>query len=120
MDARLRKRYAVPFASPVPPAVQGWLTDIVGLNVLLRRGTDPSDAQFQEFKAKHDTAMAEVREAADSVEGLFDLPLRDDTPATGITKRPPRGYSETSPYVFTDRMRRTGRDEDERGSGSYS
>ena len=50
-------------------------------------------------------AKSEVTEAADSEEGKFDLPLRQDTTATGVSKGGPLGYSEVSPYTWTDRQR---------------
>jgi hypothetical protein len=119
IDARLRKRYDAPFAEPYPLAVQGWLARIVTLRAYLRRGVDPLDQQFGEIKADADAAWAEIKEAADSNEGMFDLPLRADTSASGINRGGPYGYSEASPYVWTDVQGVTGRDEDRRRGGSH-
>lgn len=119
IDSRLRKRYAVPFEAPVPVAVQGWLARIVTVRAFLKRGVDPTDAQFTEIKADADAAIAELKEAADSNEGLFDLPVRADSTATGISRGGPFGYSEASPYVWTDLQVATGRDEDRDGSGTH-
>lgn len=119
LDARLRKRYAVPFAAPAPEAVREWLARIVTVRCYMRRGVDPNDEQFTAIKADRDEAVAEVREAADSESGLFDLPFVDASDASGVSKGGPYSYSEASPYVWTDVQGTTGRAEDARGEGSY-
>lgn len=119
IDTRLRKRYAVPFEAPYPYAVTSWLTSIVTVRCYLRRGVDPNDLQFAEIKADCDRAMAELKEAADSVTGLFDLPLRQDTTTNGISKGGTIGYSESSPYAWMDGQASTGRDEDRNGRGTF-
>jgi len=117
LDARLRKRYSAPFASPYPAAVLGWLTDIVTLAAYLRRGVNAQDEQFQLIKEAAQNARAEVREAADSQTGLFDLPLASGESA--ISKGGPFGYSEQSPYVGFDVQRdaATLEDQSRRGTG---
>ncbi len=119
IDSRLRKRYAAPFSSPYPLAVQGWLTRIVTVRCYLKLGVRPSDEQFAEIKADADTATAEIREAAEAVAGLFDLPLREDTTATGIAKGGTAVYSETSPYSWTDVQADAARSEDRNRGGTY-
>lgn len=118
LDSRLRKRYAAPFGTPAPEAVKDWLTRIVTHLCYLRRGFNPTDLQAADIVEEAKTAKAEVQEAADAVNGLFDLPLRADTTASGITKPAPLAYTEASPYVWTTRQRSRGRADDERGSGS--
>lgn len=121
IDSRLRKRYAVPFVAPVPLAAQGWLTRIVTVRCYLRRGVDPTDQQYADIKADDVAARDELREAADSDAGLFDLPLRADLTATsGISQGNPRAYSEQSPYAWTDVQGRIGRQQDESGNGGSS
>lgn len=119
IDARLAKRYATPFESPYPLAVQGWLARVVTVRALRRRGVDANDEQYADMKADAEAAWAEIREAADSNEGLYELPLRADTTETGISRGGPYSYSEQSPYVWTDRQAATGRDEDAAGDGTY-
>lgn len=119
MDSKLRKRYDAPFAAPYPLAVTGWLARLVTLRAYLKRGVNAADEQFQEIKADAQAAQDEITEAANSETGLFDLPLRHDTTASGISKGGPRGYAEQSPYVFMDRQGRSGHDEDAAGEGSH-
>lgn len=118
IDSRLRKRYAVPFESPYPEAAMTWCARLVTPLCWERRGYDPTDESMVRADLRRDEAKAEIKEAADSAEGLFDLPLRSNTTATGISKGAPLGYSEQSPYVGFDRSRETGRDEDFNGSGT--
>lgn len=119
IDARLRKRYGVPFAEPYPIAVQGWLARIVTLRAFLKRGVDPTDAQFEVIKEDADNAVNEIKEAADAVDGLYDLPLLDTGDASAISKGGPKSYSEAGPYVGFDVQERIGRGEDRNGEGSY-
>jgi hypothetical protein len=119
IDSRLRKRYAVPFQEPAPEAVKAWLARIVDVRVLVRRGVDPQDPQFELIRSEAETAKDELREAADGEAGLFDLPLRADTTKSGIVKGGTRSYSEASPYAWTDVQVRRGRREDCNGEGTY-
>lgn len=105
ITAKLRKRYDAPFASPVPEVVLGWLTAMVTPDGYRKRGWNPSDEQAAQVEQDRKDALAEIDQAADSVEGLYDLPLRADTTATGITRGGPLVYSEPSPYDWTDRQR---------------
>ena len=119
LDSQLRKRYAVPFVDPIPEVVAGWLTRIVSLRVLLRRGVDPTDAQFTEIKTDSDGARSEIREAATSGDNVYELPLRADLPGTsGVVYAAPLSYTEASPYVWTTVQRESARDEDQNGSGT--
>jgi hypothetical protein len=114
IDARLAKRYQTPFASDSPPVVvQGWLARLMSIRVLLKRGIDPTDAQVASLEADATSAMLEIKEAADSKDGLYELPLRQDAPsANGVTKGTPLYYSEQSPYTWMDLQECEGRAED--------
>jgi hypothetical protein len=114
IDARLRKQYAVPFERPVPPVVLGWVTAMVTLQAYGKCGWNPGSKSDEEsiIGAAKD-AREEVKEAADSKDGLFDLPLRAGGDSA-VTKGGPLGYSETSPYVWATHQSRTGREEDSR------
>lgn len=112
LNSRLLKRYDAPFAAPYPIAVCDWLAKIVTMECWLKRGVASTDEEFQEYKLQATTAIAEIREAADAKDGLFDLPLRADTDASAITQGFPRAYSEQSPYVWADIQRAAGRAED--------
>lgn len=116
IDSRLRKRYAVPFASPYPEAVLRWLGDMLTEVAWLRRGVDPSDPQWVRVEQLANTAREEIKEAADSNDGLFELPLA--TGATAVSKGGPRVYSEQSPYVAADQQVATGRTEDSNRRGT--
>lgn len=119
IDAQLRKRYAVPFPEASPPdAATDWLARIVTKLGYLRLGVNPTDPQFELIAKDADTAEAEVQQAANGEGGLWELPLRQDTNAQGISKGTPYAYSEQSPYVAFDRQGATAREEDRAGSGS--
>jgi hypothetical protein len=118
IDARLSKRYATPFAAPVPEAIEDWLARIVTHAAYLRHGVDQMDEQFAEIKADAARAEDEIKEAAEAKDGLYDLPLRADTAASGVTKGAPYVYSERSPSVWTQIQARRGREERARGRGT--
>lgn len=119
INGRLRKRYAAPFAAPVPGIVKLWLARIVTFEAYKRRGWDPTDEQAQQISEDNATARDEIKEAANAVDGLFDLPLRQDTTASGISKGGPLSYSEASPYVAFDRQGDVARNEDSNGGGTF-
>ena len=103
VEARLRKRYAVPFADPVPETVLDWIVTLATPDVFRARGYNPKSEQDQQIQAAADLAWKEVLEAANSEDGLFDLPLLETSPSTSaIVEGGPYGYSERSPYHWTD------------------
>lgn len=104
IEARLRKRYVVPFVAPVPDIVLGWLVDLVTVDVYNARGWNPSDEQAAEIVQAKTDALELLKEAADSETGLFDLPLRNDLPTSAIVADVPFGYSEQDPYTAFDRQ----------------
>lgn len=120
VDARLTKRYAVPFEAPYPEIVISWVTWIVTLQCFMRRGVDPNDLEMELFRSDYHRALEEVKESAEAQNGLFALPLREDTTRSGVAKGTPRTYSEASPYVWQDVQARVARGEDGQGEGSFS
>ena len=103
LNDRLSKRYAVPFASPVPTILKGWCTALVTLDLYSKLGFNPSSKQDDEAIVQAaQRAREEIKEAADSKDGLFELPLRADTNERGISRGGPLAYSEASPYEWTD------------------
>jgi len=119
IDALLRKRYEAPFSAPYPIKVKAWCARIVTRIAYLKRGIDPNDPQWSAYDEDAKTALAEAKEAADSVTGLYDLPLRADTTTTGLRAPAPLGYTETSPYVQQDVQASRAYDEDASGEGTY-
>lgn len=120
IDARLSKRYVTPFRTPYPDILKSWIINIVSLNAWLKRGMVATDESFGEYKAMHDRALEEIREAANSETGLFDLPVDATQPggASAIERANPRCYSEASPYVWGDVQRERGRSEDGSNNGT--
>lgn len=117
INTRLRKRYAVPFVAPAPLAVEGWLARIVTVRAFLKRGVNPTDEQYADIKKDCDDALAEIKEAAESEVGLFDLPQRANVDTSGISQGNPLSYSEQSPYSWTDVQGQAGRFEDDNRHG---
>jgi hypothetical protein len=113
IDARLAKRYAVPFDVDSPPfIVEEWLNRIVTHRCYLKRGVDPTDSQVDDIKQDAEKAMAEIAEAAEKKDGLFELPRRQDLPdSEGISRGAPLGYSEQSPYTSSELQRDAANDE---------
>lgn len=105
MNARLAKRYNVPFASPFPQMARAWLAAVVTPLVYRKRGIDPTDEQIVAADSFAQIARDEQKEAADSETGLFELPLRADTNASGVERGGPFAYSEASPYTWLDVQR---------------
>jgi hypothetical protein len=119
LDSRLRKRYLFPLTTtPYPLVVTDWLSRIVTEAMMRKRGIDPTDEQAATYIDDRKTAEAEVLEAANAEEGLFDLPLRADTSTTGIVAPVVLGYSEASPYVAFDIQAEAARREDAQGTGT--
>lgn len=101
IHGNLAKRYAVPFAAPGPEIVIGWLVAMTQVDGYDKRGWDPADEQSARIIADRTTALAELKEAADAEHGLFELPLREDLTAGGVTRGGPLAYSEPSPYDWS-------------------
>lgn len=118
IDSLLGKRYATPFSSPYPEVVCGWLARLMDRRVLRKRGYVPADVSATEIIDDEKEALAQIKEAADSEKGMYELPLRADTTGSGISKPQPLGYSEASPYVAFDIQAENARNEDANGFGT--
>lgn len=88
-------------ATPVPEIVLGWLVSMVTYDCYRKRGANPQDPAIVQVVSDLDITMAELKEASDGKDGLFDLPSSEDTDSA-VTTGGPLGYSEASPYVWTD------------------
>lgn len=106
IDSRLRKRYEAPFeVATCPEIVKSWLTRLATLRCYLRRGVDATDAQLALIQADAAEATAELVEAANCADGLFDIPLKDSEKTTGAVLGGPLGYAEASPFDWLDVQR---------------
>jgi len=112
IDARLSKRYAAPFTAPYPIVIRKWLDHLVTPEAYTKLGWSPSSVSDQAIVERATRARDEIKEAADSKDGLFELPLRSDTTATGVSKGGPLACSEASPYAWMSKQAATGRSED--------
>lgn len=102
IDARLRRLYAVPFAT-TPGIVAGWIVALVTFDCYSKRGFNPSSDQDTAAIVEPRTrALDELKEAADSQNGLFDLPLVEGADTSAGTKATPLVYTETDPYAWQD------------------
>jgi len=113
-DARLAKRYEAPFADypNCPEAVKWNVAQVVVAALWQKRGYNPGSAQDEIVQTNKADALAWLKEAADSKDGLVELPLRADTTATVVMRGGPRSYSEQSPYAWTDAQADAGRQDD--------
>jgi hypothetical protein len=107
ITARLRKRYKTPFtaaggSNPRPEIVVVWQTKIVTPEAYRARGYNPADDQLKVLDEDRKQAFEEIKEAADAVDGLYDLPLLETEDASGIVKGAPLSSSDASPYAWID------------------
>ena len=102
-------------ATPYPEAALGWIVDGVSVDVLRKHGVNTQDPQimqvFERFKEVWGPD-GEIFQAANSQEGLFDLPDNDKDGATDISSGGPLFYTESSPFVSADQQEFYGRQED--------
>jgi hypothetical protein len=102
---------------PVPRIILKWLNKLVTADVLERHGP-PQERFGQMVQDEAKTARDELLEAANSRDGLFDLPTQDDQ-GSAVSTGGPFFYSETSPYVSQDIQERRGAREDESERGRF-
>jgi hypothetical protein len=95
--------YSYAAATAVPETLLRWLTLMVSLDVWKRHGTNTADPQFSALADDVKVAKAELEEAANSNTGLWDLPVSEDQ-GSAIDTGGPFGFSDSSPYAWTDRQ----------------
>jgi hypothetical protein len=105
--------------SPVPEIILDWITILVTVDAYAKRGVNPSDPQIEQLREDYARVLDEIKEAADSKDGLLDIPVNEDADSA-VTTGGPLGYSETSPYVWADQERAAAAGEDVQGSGTGS
>ncbi len=87
-------------APPVPETILQWLTTLVTEDVSIRHGINPNDPLSVRISDRVKLVRAQMEEAANSKDGLWDLPASEDL-GSAVDTGGPRGYSEQSPYVWT-------------------
>lgn len=105
-------------STPVPAIALGWCVRIVDVDVWDGRGVNANDPAIVRYVALRQEALDELKEAADSKDGLFDLPSNDVVGDSDVTQGGPFFFSDTSPYVWMDEQRCQGRQEDRFGTGT--
>jgi hypothetical protein len=101
--------------TPVPRIVLRWLVVMTTWDTYDRRGVGGSqDPKVARAEKAYDEAKAECKEAADSVDGLFDLPTSEDADSAQTTGDPLH-YTQHSPYTSARIERELGSIEDSVG-----
>jgi phage gp36-like protein len=103
IDARLAKRYKTPF-DPVPIAVRDCAEQLATVRLYRIRGAQPGTEIEQSIKDTQEAADAWLKEAADSKDGLIDLPVRDTDSAdvSAIDRGGPMCESDLDAYAWMD------------------
>ncbi len=118
-DARLHKRYVTPFENDVPEALRWHVAAVVVAELWRKRGYNPGNALDETIERRRQEALEWLKEAADSKDGLAELPTRDTgADEAAVTKGGPYGYSEQSPYVAFDQQADDARTEDANRRGT--
>jgi hypothetical protein len=121
--SRLAKRYPpptteLPWPNPVANLVQRWCAQLVQRDCFAKRGWSPlSESDKADVIDAADKADAQIQQAADGQNGLFELALADDGNQS-VADGSPLFYAEASPYTAERRQRRFGGREDDFGGGS--
>ena len=87
-------------APPVPEIILGWLTAFVTDAVATRHGINPNDPLYKRITDLVTKSEEQLQQAANSKDGLWDLPQVEDL-GSAVNTGGPRGYSESSPYQWT-------------------
>jgi hypothetical protein len=98
-------------ATPVPRIVLMWLATMVAYDCYDKRGADPQEPTFARRTKEYERTEEQLKEAADSKDGLYDLPATDGSD-TAVVTGGPLGTSEESPYTWQRRQAISGTAED--------
>lgn len=113
MDSHLFKRYATPFAEPVPEVVKFHGTQILSHQLRIIIGFDPGSRQDEQIVDARNAAFAWLEQAANSRDGLVELPVREPDPGkpdvSGVARRKARGFSYASAKGWHRAMKERGR-----------
>lgn len=104
IDARLVKRGDVPFSQPYPEKVKQWVADLLTPRAFQALGVRATDEIQAEIAEQARAADAEIREAADPVNGCLVLPLTQGSTTLQATQPATTGYAEQSPYTWKHRQ----------------
>lgn len=104
IDARLIKRGDVPFAEPYPEKVKQWVADLLTPRAFQALGVRATDEIQAEIAQQAKDADAEIREAADPVNGCLILPLTQGSTTVQATEPATSVYSEQSPFTWKHRQ----------------
>lgn len=124
---KLRKRYgdynSLSWAQ-LADTVKYWLVAILDRDVYVKRGRNAADPAMTDQNREADAALVKIDEAANSKDGLIELPIVQGADTSGVNHGGPLFYSEASPFIGADRQERAARGdngvggEDERGDGT--
>lgn len=103
IDVRIGKRYVRPIPNP-PEIVKLWAADLLTPRAYEALGVRPTDEQQQSISDRAKFVYECLKEAADAVQGMFDLPLSDTDGSSGIVDPVTLAYSEASPFTAKHRQ----------------
>jgi hypothetical protein len=86
-------------APPVPETILRWLTSLVTDDVSVRHGINPNDPLAVRIAGRVEQTWKQLEEAANSKEGLWDLPASEDQ-GSAVNTGGPQAYAEQSPYTW--------------------
>lgn len=96
--------------TPVPGTILRWLTSLVTEDVAIRHGVNTADPLFDRINKRVEETWRQMGEAANSKDGLWDLPASEDM-GSAVNTGGPQAYSEQSPYTWTFKQATQGRQE---------
>lgn len=103
---QLSKRYNMDAIVSANDTLKGWIAALVSVKVLTRRGIDPTDILWKTIQDAATIANDEIKQAAQSDTGRFDLPR-----ATAVRKSVIVGSSDHDPHAWIRRQAIKTRDE---------